>query len=250
MLALVALMGGAVCASQYFAKNLLYQRSRIKRWNPKFHPIQFHNGLSFILDSPHSHGGSNSPILIFSHGNSGTILMLNHIREFCKRNGYGLIVYDYYGYGASEDVPTIMMNENFLYMSIDEVYHWICDRYPDSEIVLMGESLGCHPTCWLAAQNYAKISKVILCVPFDCLGSIIGYGNYLVGDLNNLKLCSRITCPVIIFSALHDHLMPQSCGINIARALRGEKVLIKIRTGHNDYFIEDVQNTIVRFLSM
>jgi pimeloyl-ACP methyl ester carboxylesterase len=232
-----AFTGGAII----LGKNFLYPLTRLTSWDAKQWPIKFtSNGISYIYDQPEC-----STVIIFSHGNGGNLTDRQYIRDFCKNNNYGLILYDYYGYGASSYLPTFMINEGSLQKSIYEI---LCLIGPDKRIILVGESLGCYPTCCLASHIPYKIFKVILCMPFDRLSTITLLGSYILGTYNNSEYIQGVISPTMIIQGSRDEIIPISCGKNLSERCPGIKSLCMIDTGHNDYFNIETQQLIDNFI--
>lgn len=118
----------------------------------------------------------------------------------------------------------------------------------NKKIILIGESLGCYPTCWLAAHTPFQFEKIVLCVPFDQLSSVTPMGSCLLGNYNNLELIQKTTSPTLIIQASKDEIMPLTCGNNLFQKCSGRVILDKVDTYHNDYFNSKIQKLIHEFI--
>ena len=243
MLELILLTAGAIgILGLHYGKHILYQPTRINSWDSTQWPIKIVNGISYIYDNSES-----DIIILFSHGNAGNLTDRQDVRDFCKKHGYGLILYDYLGYGASLEIPRVLMNEYALQKSIFEVYSLILNS--NKKIFLIGESLGSYPTCWLASKIKHKISGVILCVPFDQLKTVAGeLGSLVLGSHNNLELIKDFTSPTLLIKAEYDEIMPHSCVINLKSNCPVMKDVYTVYTNHCEYFNHYTREAINKFI--
>jgi len=228
----------ATVGYRYLANSLLFQRRPLTEWDPVEYPIQFKNGISYIYDTPEA-----DTVVIFSHGSGGNLTDKNHIRDFFRDLNVGFIIYDYYGYGASQDVPTLFMSPEALSKAIMELYEMVKDK----RIILVGISLGSYPSSWLASN--VPIEKLILCVPFDRLSTIHKLSSYMVGDYNNLELAKKITVPTLLIQADSDELIPPICANNLKRALGDNCQFETIQANHKTYWNEQTRLLIADFLN-
>lgn len=239
MLPFATLLAAGVLLLGYGGQSLLYQQKSLEAWDPERHRIKWTHGVSYIFDRPPKHiSPSEQIIIIYSHASAIDITVKEDVREWCRESGYGLMLYDYYGYGASESCHATLMSQNLLCLSIEEIYHHTRKKYPCARIYLMGESLGTYPSAWLSHSPYAEIDGLILCVPFDRLCSIVGPGVFIVGEFDILEMCKYITVPTLVISAERDHLIPKTCAENIMRCLTEcvYKKHISVWSGHSNYF--------------
>ncbi len=93
--------------------------------------------------------GSNKPTIVFSHGRHSNISNLKHYLKTFSDQGYGILVYDYPGFGNSEGKVTL---EN-CYKSGVEVCKFLSKhkKIPLEQQILVGYSLGTHITSHMAA---------------------------------------------------------------------------------------------------
>lgn len=244
MCLIVAVIAVGLYAILFTGKDLLYQRVRYNYLDcPANYRVKFTRGISYIYDPP---GKDIDTVILFSHGTGTNITTRDYIRNFCRRYGLGLFLYDYYGYGCSENVDKLMLNETHLYASIEVAYDEVRRLAPGKKIVGIGESLGCHPTCWLAA-NY-PVDRIILTVPFDCLSNVIGLGASVVGLLDNRPLAERISVPTLIIAGKYDELIGEVSTRRLYNSLGSKKkYLYFANTGHNDYFCPEVETRMANF---
>jgi len=221
---------------RWLGNKLLFQRTR----TPYQPDMKFINGISYVYDRPQA-----DTVIIFSHGSSGNLTWRNKIRNFFATTDYGLIMYDYYGYGLSDDVPTLMMDERCLTDAIEQVASLVSDK----KIILMGASLGCFPTCHLAAKNPDNLLGTILCVPFDNINSVIPGASLLLDKYDNNELCKAIKTPTLLIQADEDEIISKDCCHNLLRELPQNTILFSVPTKHKDYLTTEAKEKVLEFIS-
>lgn len=260
-LVLLAVLLISVLLVNYLSQSLIYPRPRFNQWDQNKYPIEHSEGIAFIYDR----NSTNSLSILYSHGNGCNITELDNMREYCREIGVNLLIYDYFGYGVSQDVKFLGMNKDVLTRSISIAYSVLRKR-TYGKIVLMGQSLGCYPTLWLAShvgshvgsklERKEYISGVILCVPFDKLSNVIhrftgfSFVSGLTEEIDNLALMREIRVPTLIFSAKYDTIIPPDSASNLHRALDNPELsqLVNVKSGHNDYLTRDVEDKITAYL--
>lgn len=242
-------------ASLFVSNTFIYQRQRydvnthkkvVKKRGPfdceKYY-VQFTKGISYIYDPP-----KKDTVILFSHGTGTNLTTRNYIRNFCNKFGFGLFLYDYYGYGCSDDVESYLMCEKYLQKSAEVAYKKLRRIAPNKKIVCMGESIGCCPTTWLASKY--QVDKVVLCVPFDRISNIFRIGSCATEDLNNCKYCVKISAPTLVVAARYDELIGYKSTMRVYNSLRcDEKDIYFGDNGHNDYFSDECQEKIAEYIS-
>ena len=129
-------------------------------------------------------GDKNLPAILFFHGNRGQIAeFAPQIMRFSK-DGYGVFLAEYRGYGNSEGE----INQDKMFSDGAEIYDWIKKR-GYSQIIVIGYSFGCAATIGLA-EKY----------PFS---------NWILkDDYPSEKTIQKLTAPIIIIHGTADTLVP------------------------------------------
>ena len=111
-------------------------------------------------------------VLLFAHGNAGNITHRVERLEFWKRQGVAILIFDYRGYGKSDNASP---NEAGILADARAARRWLAERtaVPEKQIVLVGESLGGAVMVDLAAKDSA--GGLILESPFSSLPDIAAY---------------------------------------------------------------------------
>jgi len=126
------------------------------------------------------------------------------------KHNYGVMTFDYRGYGLSEGYPT----ESFLYADTDAAMKWLKSKGLTSDrLIIYGFSMGSAPATELTANTRTLIpSKLILEAPFasgevfvqDATGMAIP-GSYLINlKIDNAREIQKINKPFLWMHGLED----------------------------------------------
>lgn len=175
------------------------------------------------------------PTLLWSHGNAEDIGYLNTRLTNFNNMGYGILAYDYPGYGHSEGKPT----EDGCYEASAAVYDYLTTtlKVPSSQIILYGQSVGSGPTTWLATQR--PCAGIVLVTPFMTAFRTVTKIPIFPGDqFKNINRIGKINVPLLVIHGDHDEVISQSHGKKIYELHSGPKTFIDIQgAGHNDIYI-------------
>lgn len=185
------------------------------------------------LDALYHYPAPGKPVVLFSHGNGETLGDLKPLLNTFIRMGYGVMAYDYAGYGNSTGVP----GEKQAYMDIDAAYDYLVKKHKLSpgNIVIMGYSVGSGPSCYLAEKinakaliiisGFASAAQVVLpfSVPFDKFPN--------AGRLKNSKV------PLLVIHGSNDKVIPLRNGEKLfSYSSAAVKKMYVENAGHNDIF--------------
>jgi fermentation-respiration switch protein FrsA (DUF1100 family) len=175
---------------------------------------------------------ANSAVVIYFHGNGGSLRLRNERFQKITANGTGLVALSYRGYGGSSGSPT----ESGLLADADAAYAFAIARYPAERIVLWGESLGSGVATALAAKS--KVGRVILESPFtsaaDVGASVYWYVpvRLLMKDqFHSDERIRRVTVPVLILHGTDDRVVPIEFGERLYALANEPKRLVRIPGG-------------------
>jgi len=175
---------------------------------------------------------ANSAVVIYFHGNGGSLRLRNERFQKITANGTGLVALSYRGYGGSTGSPT----EAGLLADADAAYAFAIARYPAERIVLWGESLGTAVATALAAKS--KVGRVILESPFtsaaDVGASVYWYVpvRLLMKDqFHSDERIRLVTVPVLILHGTDDRVVPFEFGERLYALANEPKRLVRIPGG-------------------
>jgi len=144
-------------------------------------------------------------LIFYLHGSNGALDTWSKIAPTYLNLNYDIFILDYRGYGKSESK---VASEKQLYSDVQAVYNNLKIRYPESKIVLIGQSIGSGAAAMLAANNNPK--KLVLQAPYyslaDWIHSIapkVDTAN-LKYQLKTYEFLQKTQAPVIIFHGDED----------------------------------------------
>lgn len=184
----------------------------------------------------HLPAGPEMPTLLWSHGNAQNLESLKPALEYFHVHGFGVISYDYPGYGESPGSP----DEKGCYRAIEATYQHLTGSLgiSPSDLVLVGQSVGTGPACWLAAKH--DHAALVLISPFMSAFRSVTRIPLFPGDrFPNHSHLSRVTSPLLVIHGEEDEVIPFSQGqdlFDLSPAQR--KTFLPIPgAGHNDLFL-------------
>lgn len=173
--------------------------------------------------------------ILFSHGNACDIGP--NILEFCQRLARAtqchVFAYDYCGYGlgkAAGQVPS----EKCCRANVLASWNWLAQkRYiTEDRIWVLGHSLGCAPSCYLAAMR--PVAGLTLCAPFlsvramatQYAGAILSFVTSIFVNLNgfaNDRMAQYIRCKTLVCHGTADQVIPVQQGQLLAQLFKGAR---------------------------
>lgn len=155
---------------------------------------------------------SSAPVIVFFHGSFGNMGHSSPLIELLTCFDCHVVAFDYSGYGASGGSPSTqqILEDGTL------VYNYARKRWPDSEVILWGHSLGTAVATYVAS-NYG-CRALVLMAPFYGLeelgreaGGVLRLAGSFFARLVNLlptnEWICRVTCPVAIIHSLNDKII-------------------------------------------
>ena len=172
----------------------------------------------------------NSFVLLFSHGNEEDIGQNEEFFELANQNGFGILAYDYRGYGLSDG----RAGEKNTYQDISAAYRYLTETLsiPPQRIIILGQSVGSGPSVWLATQKPA--AGLILESPFVSAFRVVTKYKILPFDpYNNLARIKKVQCPVLIIHGKQDKIVFFWHGLALYEAANEPKM---------NYWVEDASH--------
>lgn len=173
------------------------------------------------------------PVILYSHGN-GECLQVMHPgpHEFVNR-GYGILAYDYAGYGASSGHA----GEIQAYADITAAYTYLREvrKIPAEKILPVGFSVGSGPSSYLATRY--PVAGLVLCAPFaSAIQVVLPFS--LPGDrFPNAARLAETPVKLLLFHGKKDRIVPYRNSLTIRRVARGPVHFVsEDRADHNDLF--------------
>ena len=175
------------------------------------------------------------PVILYSHGNAETLASIQPLcREFI-RQGYGVLAYDYAGYGFSGG----RASEKQVYCDVQSVYRFltVTKSVLPADIIVMGFSVGSGASCFIAEKN-PGIKALVLIAPFASAIEVMLPFPLPGNRFNNAQRLKNCIVPVLIMHGTADRVIPiRNSWILYRNSAAGQKKLITVENaGHNDIF--------------
>src|SRR3954451_7768130 len=173
------------------------------------------------------------PLVIYFHGNGGSLRLRVDRFQKLAANGFGLLALSYRGYGGSTGSPS----ERGLIEDARAAYAYAADRYPD-RIVLWGESLGTAVAIALAAEK--PVSKLILDAPFTSAADIAAAVYWFLpvrllmrDTFRSDQRIGNVNVPVLILHGEADVVVPIVYGERLLAMIPGKKQMVRFAGGEH-----------------
>ena len=241
-------------------RSLVFQPARYPAGDWKPSNIQPVNVVFTAADGVRLHGwyvGHPNPkgVALFCHGNAGnisgladTLLILN------QRHDLSVMTFDYRGYGRSEGIPS----EQGVYQDARAARAWLADRenIPETDIIVMGQSLGGAVAVDLAAKDGAR--ALILASTFTSLPAVASNLMPLLPArwlmtyrFNSIEKIGDYHGPLLVSHGTADEVVPFELGRELFEAAGTQhKRFVPIEGGrHNDPQPDDYRVKLEEFLN-
>lgn len=206
------------------------------------------NGFQYLTNSQqekvatiYKKADQNMPTLLWSHGNAEDLGLAESYLNYLHDQGYGILAYDYPGYGLSDGKPT----ENGCTRNIQAAWQHLTETLaiPENKIFIIGQSVGSGPSVWLAEKT--KPAGLVLISPLKSINSVPFSVNPFPYDrLPNIKRIANVNSPLLVIHGDQDTVIPQSHGKAIYENHQGEKIFHNATgLGHNDILSDKQVNT-------
>ena len=175
------------------------------------------------------------PTLLYSHGNAEDLGQSTDLYDRWHAMGFGVLAYDYPGYGLSDGRPT----EASCYRSAEAAWGFLKTKGISAEsIVVVGRSVGSGPGTWIASQKHP--AGLVLISPFTSAFAVRIPWPVLPGDrFKNLGLIKEMKTPLLVIHGEEDKVISVSHGRKLVEASAAEdKTFYPIQgAGHNDLML-------------
>lgn len=178
---------------------------------------------------------ASAPLILYFHGNSGSLADRKHRFETLIRHGYGLLALSWRGFGGSTGAPS----EEGLMRDAEAAYAEARRRgYLPARIVLMGESLGTGVATMLAARR--EVAAVALDSPYDSIADlaeelfpIFPVRLVLLDPFHADAAIGKVRAPVLMVVGGRDPITPAASARRLFARANEPKRMIEIpEAGH------------------
>jgi uncharacterized protein len=186
------------------------------------------NSLLFKSDS-------TKGLIFYLHGNAGSLKKWGEIASIYTKFNYDVLMLDYRGYGKSEGQ---IENEQQLHQDIQMVYDSLKKRYHETDIIILGYSIGTGMASKLASKNSAKL--LILQAPYYSLPDLMSRHfsflptfilKYKFETYKYLPLCKM---PIVLFHGDCDEIIAHESSLMLQKLFKPNDTLITLeQQSHN-----------------
>lgn len=174
-------------------------------------------------------------VILYLHGNAGALDSWGSVAPTYLSLGYNVMVVDYRGYGKSQGAIT---NESQLLDDVGLFYDHLLKSYRESDVIVLGYSLGSGLASQLAARNNPRM--LIMQAPYFNLTAMMKHSvPFLPTFLLKYKLATnealpRCRMPIVLIHGDQDEVIPYSQALQLKELLKPGDTLITLPgAGHN-----------------
>ena len=188
------------------------------------------------INSLHFKVANSKGVILYFHGNAGSLDSWGLIGEELTQTGYDFFVFDYRGYGKSKG----KRHEKGFHEDARMIYDYLLKIYPENKIVLYGRSLGSGFATKLASQTNPK--ALILETPYFSFERVskhhfpfLPVSLILQWPIRTDLYLPKVKAPVLIFHGTEDTVTPYVHSIELKKFLKKGDDYVTIQfAGHND----------------
>lgn len=223
-----------------FQRNLLYPAPQAFRETPASRNLDYEEvNLDPGFDET-THGWfipakEAKGVVIYSHGNGDNVGSSMDEAAFLHKQGYGVMLYDYGGYGLSSGSPTEKRN----YADIRAAWKYLTETrgIPADRIVLFGISLGGGMSTQLAQEVDAAalvLEGTFTTIP-DTAHShfpLLNFDKIMFDQYRNVEKIATVGEPVLILHSKTDKTVPFELGKRLYEAAQEPRKFVELKMGH------------------
>jgi uncharacterized protein len=208
----------------------------------QFREVNFVTGDGVQINSWYCPARNKQPTIVYAHGNGGNLAdRWAFLLDFCK-HGYGLLAFDYRGYGKSKGIPS----ESGLYMDLEAASLFLERQYqiPVQQQVAMGGSLGGGVVADVATRlpfraivlysTFTSLDDMALHLQKNKWGSPIPVplGWLMSQHFDSESKIKKIRSPLLVAHSTHDELIPMTMGERLYRKAASRKKIFLQEPGN------------------
>ena len=239
-----------------FQRSLLYLPSRgaLEPGDygvPEMDRVEVRTQDGLRLEAWYHKSDNRKQTILYLHGNGGHIGHRSQKIKHYLKNGYGVLLLSYRGYGSNSGNPT----EKNLYKDGRAALDFLKERDISlSETVIYGESLGTGVAIELA-QNI-KINCLLLEAAFPSMSQVAGHHYFYVPTsillkdrFESLNKIEKVISPIYFVHGEKDRIVPWKYGNLLYQAAPEPKELLLLpNAGHNDLYEFGASTRIINFI--
>lgn len=176
---IILLLGWAVFIDRLGDRFIFEPSKEEQALSLPFEPVRFNAPSGQALSGLYLPAKPGKDTILFFHGNAYNVTAFQEFAHIYTAYGYGVLLFDYRGYGRSEGTPS----ERRMYQDGQAALNYLLNiqKIPPQQLVLWGYSLGNAVALQIALDNELPLKALILQSPFTStsqMGAFFMTGHY------------------------------------------------------------------------
>ncbi len=174
-----------------------------------------YTGYARLVDQPRR-------VWLVLHGNGGQAADRGYVLP-CVNARASVYILEYPGYGARPGSPSMKAFNG----AAASAYAWLVRKYGPGRMLVLGESLGSGPACYLATVPNPP-GHIVLVVPFDALADValekfpfLPAKLLLIDKWDNVDALKDFRGKLDVYGAAYDNVIPVEHARNLASSHPG-----------------------------
>ncbi len=244
-----------VCVSLYFLQErLLFHPYQIPvdyryKFNAEFEEVNLTTEDNIILNGVHFKVEQPKGIILFFHGNGGTVNEWGQNADFYTNLGYDIFYLDYRTYGKSGGQ---IKNEKQLINDAQLAYDFVKTKFSEDKIIVSGTSMGSGMATQIAAANQPRL--LLLNCPFSSLERRIQEIMFFLPKFlikykfKTIDYLNQVHCPIYIFHGDNDSTIPHSHSLQLKE--KYDKINLTVLAGFEHNNIPSSEEYILKMMDI
>jgi alpha-beta hydrolase superfamily lysophospholipase len=186
------------------------------------------HGILFKADS-------SKGLIFYLHGNAGSLASWGTVARTYTDMNYDVFLLDYRGYGKSDGT---IDSEALVYSDVQAAYKTLKEKYDESNIVVLGYSIGTGPAAELASSNHPKL--LILQAPYYSLTDLMEHTYSFVPTFllkykfETYRYVKDCQAPIVIFHGDRDEIIYYNSSVKLKEFFKpNDQLITLVGQGHN-----------------
>lgn len=174
---------------------------------------------------------NQKPIILYFHGNGGSLNERAYRAEIFAKNGFGVFMVSYRGYANSQGEPS---EAGFIEDGKAAMKFLTDSGVKPQQIIIYGESIGSGVATQIAAE-FSNAKLLVLEAPFSSLLSVAQQKYWFVpvslllkDRFDSLAFASKVNVPALVLHAKGDPVIPFFEGQKLFSAFNSPKKMVAV----------------------
>lgn len=205
------------------------------KFNGNFKEVSIKTQDNVLLNAILFKAKNSKGVIFYLHGNAGSINSWGEVAEIYTALNYDVLMLDYRGYGKSDGK---IQGERQFYQDVQTAYDKLKTLYDESQIIVLGYSIGTGPAAKVASANKPKM--LILQAPYFSLPDLMKHLYPIIPTFilkykfETHKFISKCALPIVIFHGEQDEIIYYGSSVKLKALMKETDTLIALKNlGHN-----------------